>query len=84
MLDRDEKFTAHFWKELLKDMAIILSMSLGLHPQTDGQTKRVNRMIEEMLRAYVGKLQNDWDQRLSMVEYASNNAVHSCMGFTPL
>ena len=58
-------------------------MSLGFHPQTDGQTERANRSIEEILRAYVGKRQNDWDERLGMVEFAYNNSVHSSSGYTP-
>ena len=58
-------------------------MSLGFHPQTDGQTERANRSIEEILRAYVGKRQNDWDERLGMVEFEYNNFVHSLSGYTP-
>ena len=45
--------------------------------------ERANQSIEEMLRAYVGKRQTDWDERLGMVEFAYNNAVHSSTGFTP-
>ena len=81
--DRDSKFTSHFWREVFKNMGTTLAMSSGFHPQTDGQTERANRTIEEMLRAYVGKRQNDWDERLGMVEFAYNNAVHSSTGFTP-
>ena len=61
-----------------------LAMSSGFHPQTDGQTKRANRSIEEMLRAYVGNYQNDWDERLGMVVFAYNNSVHSSYGSIPL
>ena len=49
----------------------------------DGQTERANRSIEEMLWAYVGKRQIDWDERLGMVEFAYTNVVHSSTGFTP-
>ena len=62
--DRDTKFTSNFWREVCKVMGTILAMSSGFHPQTDGQTERANRSIEEMLRAYVGKHQNDCDHRL--------------------
>ena len=81
--DRDSKFTSHFWKEVFKNMGTTLAMSSGFHPQTDGQTERANRTIEEIMRAYVGRRHNDWDQRLSMVEFVYNNAVHSSTGFTP-
>ena len=60
-----------------------LAMSLGFHPQTDGQTERATRSIEEMLRAYIGKQQNDWDERVGMVEFVYNNSAHSSFGFTP-
>ena len=64
-------------------MGTTLAMSLGFYPQTDGQTERANRSIEEMLRAYVGKRQNDWDDRLGMIEFAYNNSIHSSSGYTP-
>ena len=81
--DRDTKFTSSFWREVYKVMGTTLAMSSGFHPQTDGQTERANRSIEEMLRAYVGKHQNDWDDRLGMIEFAYNNSIHSSSGFTP-
>ena len=81
--DRDTKFTSNFWREVWKTMGTQLAMSSGFHPQTDGQTERANRSIEEMLRAYVGKRQNDWDERLAMVEFAYNNSVQSSSGYTP-
>ena len=62
--DRDTKFMSSFWREVCRAMGASLAMSPGFHPQTDGQTERANRSIEEMLRAYVGKRQNDWDDRL--------------------
>ena len=81
--DRDKKSTNNFWKEVCRVMGTTLAMSLGFHPQTDGQTERANRSIEEMLRAYVGKRQNDWDDRLGMIEFAYNNLIHSSSGYTP-
>ena len=81
--DRDTKFTSHFWREVHRVMGTTLAMSSGFHPQTDGQTERANRSIEEMLRAFVGKRQNDWDERLGMVEFAYNNSIHGSSGFTP-
>ena len=68
--DRDTKFTSSFWREVCKVMGTTLAMSSGFHPHTDGQTERANRSIEEMLRAYVGKHHNDWDDRLGMIEFA--------------
>ena len=64
-------------------MDTTLAMPSGFHSQTDGQTERVNRSIEEMLRAYVGKRQNDWDDRLGMIELTYNNSIHSSSGYSP-
>ena len=79
--DRDTKFTSNFWCEVFKIMGTTLMMSSRFHLQMDGQTERANRSIEEMLRAYVDKRQNDWDERLGMVEFVYNNVVHSSSGF---
>ena len=81
--DRDTKFTSNFWREVCRVMGTTLAMSSGFHPQTDGQTERANRSIEEMLRAYVGKRQSDWDDRLGMIEFAYNNSIHTSSGYTP-
>ncbi|KAH7427867.1 hypothetical protein KP509_10G064400 [Ceratopteris richardii] len=48
-------------------------MSSGEHPQTDGQTERVNQILEDMLRAYVSEKQTDWDSFLPLVEFAYNS-----------
>jgi hypothetical protein len=45
-------------------------MSTAFHPQTDGQTKRVNRILEDMLRHYVNPVQDEWGELLAMVEFA--------------
>ena len=44
--------------------------------------KQANRPIKEILRASVGKRQNDWNERLGMIEFAYNNSVHSSSSFT--
>ena len=51
--DRDPRFTAHFWRALWDQLGTKLVMSTAYHPQTDGQTERANRTLEEMLRSYV-------------------------------
>ena len=53
------------------------------HPQTDGQTKRVKRILEDMLRHYVSPTQDDWDLYLSLVEFAYNNAWQESIQTTP-
>jgi transposase InsO family protein len=58
--DRDSRFTSRFWRALHRLLDVRLAMSTAFHPQTDGQTERMNRTLEEMLRAYVGHRQDDW------------------------
>jgi hypothetical protein len=58
-------------------------MSTAFHPQTDGQTERMNRTLEEMLRAYTTYHQNQWDECLSAAEFAYNNSKQSSTKMTP-
>ena len=81
--DRDPRFTSSFWSELWKQLGTKLAMSTAYHPQTDGQTERANRTIEDILRAYVNTQQNDWDQHLTAVEIAYNNSKQISTGFSP-
>jgi hypothetical protein len=49
--DRGTQFTSRFWEKLHKVVDTKLNFSSVYHPQTDGQTKRVNQILEDMLRA---------------------------------
>ena len=81
--DRDPKFTGAFWTELTQLLGIGRAMSSAHHAATDGQTERVNRFLEEMLRHYVNPRMDDWDQHLSMLEFAYNNAHHESINTSP-
>jgi hypothetical protein len=81
--DRDPRFTSSFWQQLWKQLGTKLAMSTAYHPQTDGQTERANRTLEEMLRAYVNTKQDDWDRHLTAVEIAYNNSKQTSTGFSP-
>ena len=81
--DRDPRFTGHFWRALWKCLGTQLTMSTAFHPQTDGQTERANRTLEEMLRSYVSFQQKDWDEHLVAAELAFNASKHASTGFTP-
>jgi hypothetical protein len=43
--DRDPKFTSNFWKGLFKGFGTNLNFSIAYHPESGGQTERVNRVI---------------------------------------
>lgn len=49
--DRDQRFKARFWQALQKAFGTKLNFSSSYHPETDGQTERVNQILEDMLRA---------------------------------
>jgi hypothetical protein len=51
--DRDAKFTLNLWKGLFVGLGMQLAFNMTYHPQTDGQTERVNRVLEDMLRMHV-------------------------------
>jgi hypothetical protein len=81
--DRDPRFAGLFWKELLRFMGTKHSLSTAFHSQTDGQTERTNRVLEEMLRHFVNPLQNNWDSLLPVAEFAINNDWQESIGDTP-
>jgi hypothetical protein len=81
--DQDSKFTSKFWRALWKLMELKLKMSTSFHPQTDGQTERVNLVIQQFLRNYVATDQQDWVDHLELTEFCYNNSEHSVTRSTP-
>ena len=81
--DRDPRFTATFWVELFKLLGSALHMSTADHPESDGQTERVNRVVEDILRSFCAEHPRRWSALLPMAEFAINNAVHASHGATP-
>ena len=81
--DRDTRFTSEFWKGVTELIGTKHVMSSSFHPQTDGQSERVNQTLETYLRHFVSVELNDWDTLLSRAEFAHNSAYHSSTGQTP-
>ena len=81
--DRDTRFMSKFWKCLCELLDIKHKSSTAYHPQTDGQTERHNRTLEEYLRHYVNPMCNDWDEYLDTAELAMNGAHNSSIKTTP-
>lgn len=81
--DRDSKFISDFWQSLFAALDVKLKMSTAFHPQTDGQTERMNQFLEQILRNYVDFAGKNWDKLLTPAEFAINNAHQSSTGFTP-
>lgn len=83
--DRDKLFTSKFWRALFENLGTTLALSTAWHPQTDGQTERTNRTLEEMLRPYCGSpdRQQLWEHYLPLAEFAYNNTPQTSTGFSP-
>ncbi|GLB41215.1 putative retrotransposable element tf2 155 kda protein type 1-like [Lyophyllum shimeji] len=81
--DRGPQFVAEFTRELYRLLGIKLSTSTAYHPQSDGQTERVNQELEQYLRVFCNERQDDWDDLLPEAEFQYNNHVHSATKFTP-
>jgi len=81
--DRDVKFTSNFWKSLFKSFNTQLMFSSSYHPQTDGQSERTNRTVEQLIRTTVGLNETEWLESLPLIEFTINNAVNSSTGFSP-
>jgi len=75
--DRGPQFVALFTKELYRLLGIQISSSTAWHPQTDGQTERINQELDQFLRLFVNERQDDWYDLLSIAEFQHNNHVHS-------
>ncbi|KAL0546140.1 hypothetical protein IC582_016046 [Cucumis melo] len=81
--DRDARFTSKFLKGLQAAMGMRLDFSTTFHPQTDGQTKRLNQVLEDMLRACALEFPGSWDSHLHLMEFAYNNSFQATIGMEP-
>ncbi|KAF8830708.1 hypothetical protein HHX47_DHR2000968 [Lentinula edodes] len=81
--DRGSLFVSQFWKELCRALGIESRLSTAYHPQTDGQTERVNQAVEAYLRIYCSYDQDDWDLLLPMAEFVYNNTPNTTTGVSP-
>ncbi|GMF25264.1 unnamed protein product [Phytophthora fragariaefolia] len=80
--DRVPRFTARFWHGVFERLGMQLSMSTPDHPQTDGKTERVNRVLVDALKNYARSFHH-WSDCLTMAEFDINNSVHASTGHTP-
>jgi hypothetical protein len=72
-----------FQERLHESMDMKLNFSLAYHPQTDGQTERVNQALEDMLRACAFQYGRSWDKSLSYVEFSYNNSYQKSLKMAP-
>jgi transposase InsO family protein len=81
--DRGAQFIARFWEQLQHSLGTKLIRSSAYHPQTNGQTERVNQILEDMLRACVIQYDKNWDKCLSLAEVSYNNNYKSSLKMAP-
>jgi hypothetical protein len=81
--DREPKFTSKFWRGLFNGFGTNLNFSTTCHPESDGQTERVNQVIEDMLRMYVMDKPSKWEDYLHLVEFAYNKGYQASLKMSP-
>ncbi|MBW0502742.1 hypothetical protein O181_042457 [Austropuccinia psidii MF-1] len=81
--DRGSLFASSFWNNLCQKLKISINLSTSFHPETDGQTERVNQILEQYIQMYVSYHQEDWHTWLPLAEFAYNNAEHSSKKQSP-
>lgn len=81
--DRVSQFSSVFWQEFCRFHRATPSLSLGFHPQSNGQTKRLNQEMETALLCTMSQNPASWSQQLLWVEYAHNTQTSSATGLSP-
>jgi hypothetical protein len=81
--DKGTQFTSKFWERLHETLVTQLRFCSAYHPQIDGQTERVNQILEDMLRACALQYERSWDKSLSYVEFSYNNSYQESLKMAP-
>lgn len=81
--DRDRIFTSKFYQDILTSFKVKLSFSTAHHPQSGGQTERINQCLEQYLRNMVFQHPKDWMNWLSMAEWWYNTSYHTSLKVSP-
>jgi transposase InsO family protein len=81
--NRGTQITSKFWERLHETLDTQLRFSSTYHPQTDGQTERVNQILEDMLRACTLQYGRSWDKSLSYIVFSYNNGYQESLKMAP-
>jgi transposase InsO family protein len=81
--DRGVTFTSKFTRAIFKALNIEQNLSTAFHPRTNGQSERINSILEQYLRCYVNYQQTNWSTLLPIAEFSYNNTIHSSTKTTP-
>ena len=77
------QFIARFWEHFHAALGTQLIRSSAYHPQTDGQTERINQILEDMLRACALTYSHKWDECLPLAEFSYNNSYQESIKMAP-
>ncbi|TYH19482.1 hypothetical protein ES288_A05G355400v1 [Gossypium darwinii] len=83
VLNKDPKFTSRFWKKRREALGTKLLFSTAFHPQTDGQSKYIFQILEDMLRCCILEFEGTWERYLPLIEFAYNNSSQSSIKMAP-
>jgi hypothetical protein len=81
--DRGTQFTLRFWERLHEILDTQLHFSSAYHPRIIDQTKRVNQILEDMLRACALQYGRSWDKSMSYAEFSYNNSYQESLKMAP-
>ena len=81
--DRGPVFVSKFMTRICNLLRIKPSPTITFYPQSDGQTERLNQVLEQFLRMFTTNRQDDWADLLPLAEFAYNNAFHATTDFSP-
>ncbi|GJU70093.1 putative reverse transcriptase domain-containing protein [Tanacetum coccineum] len=81
--DRDGRFTSSFWRSFQKALGTDISMSTAYHPETDGQSKRIIKTLEDMLRGCVIDFGKGWVKHFPLAKFSYNNSFHASIKAAP-
>jgi hypothetical protein len=81
--DRGPQFISRFWSTFCKTLKIRTNLSTAFHPQTDGQSERVNQVLEQYLRNFLNYNQDNWTDLLPLAEFSYNNTIHTSTNTSP-
>jgi hypothetical protein len=81
--DRGPQYASKVMRSVLKAFGIRSALSTAYHPQTNGASERANQSLEQYLRAYCNRIQNNWSTLLPIAELAYNTHTHAATKKTP-
>lgn len=81
--DRDKAFTSQFWQQMFKLSGTTINLTIAYHPQSDDQSKALNKCLEMYLRCFTHDSPKEWAKLLPWAEFWYNTAYHNSSGMTP-